>query len=390
MKRNLKTTFCLLTAFALAFSFVACGGGGGSDAVTYSGSSDPAVADSTTAAALAEYSMGVIEAGIPLGMVFITPPPGGAPTALSAVPLVGWSTSITIPVPAEAVIYGADYGMGGSGSADINGTMTLFLSNVISEFANTWNVDYGVLDGSIIFNNYSIDGEVALNGKATVPYGNFAFSGEAEFSMSDNDFTGDPGLPVWGEVELTFTNIQASVEGESWSLGEGEWGLEEISPGSGAGIYIVSMTVKYEGSTYKLEDTYIEVDISSDAIEAPGAVVPQGIIIIPTETTTVIISGTELENGLFYHPDLGKVWFSGTIYDNDPPDAVTGGSLTFYDAATEANSFFDVFFGYDGTYNSNEGATFYNLHHFVERYFEKGYIINGTFTPDENAPTILL
>ncbi|MBN2719820.1 MAG: hypothetical protein JXR72_01825, partial [Proteobacteria bacterium] len=252
MSKFWRNSTLILSAVFLMFSLIACGGGSSSsDDVAYDGSTDPAVADSRTAATLAEYAMGVVEAGFPLAQPFVEPPPM-MPGSLSAQPLLAWAatTTVTIPAPDEAIIAGSDYSLDGTGTADMNGTLTLYLGAESAE-AETWEIIGGELDGDIVFDDFSTDGGPAVSGKVTVPYSFFYFAGSGQFNITDMEFTGDPGMPDWRNVEMTFTRITVSDDGDSWYLGEGDWELE-IVPGMSADLDIYSLAVEGEGSTYKL------------------------------------------------------------------------------------------------------------------------------------------
>lgn len=315
MAKRFKFITILTAVLGLAFLFMACGGSGGGDSVTYEGSTDPAVADSTTAPTLAEYGIGVLEAGFPLATPFVVPPQGMMPVSLSAQPLA-WAaeTTVTIPVPAEAVYAGSDYDSKyGTGTADINGTMTLYLG-ADSAAANTWEILYGELDGSIVFDDFSIGDEPSLTGTVTVPYGQFMFTGDAIFLVSTMSIPDDPGFLLWELLEMTFTSISVSEGSESWSLGEGDWYME-VSPGSSVSLDIYSMTVEYDGSTYKLEDTNLYVEFNESAPTALEAAVP---LAVPSQTT-FYITGIGEDCGIFYHPVLGVIYFSGELTESEPP-----------------------------------------------------------------------
>lgn len=387
MAKRFQFITILTAALGLAFLFMACGGSGGGSSVTYNGSTDPANADSTTAPTLAEYGIGIVEAGFPLVTPFVTPPSGGAPASLSAQPLVAYAFTMTVilPVPDEAIIYGDEYGPMGSGTADINGTLTMLVGNSVSALADTWYVVNGKLDGSLDFDGFRTEEGPDISGTATVPYASFYFDGPAEFSASAGNFTDtpdNPGTIVWQEVEMTFTNITVSDEGESWSLGEGDWYME-ISPGSSVSLDIYSQTVEYDGSTYKLEDTNLFVQFNESVPVALEAAVP----LADPSQTTFYITGIGEDCGIFYHPVLGVIYFSGELTEEDPPGDITGGELNFFDAVTEGTSLFYIYFGYDYDYLP-DGATVYELNMDTEEYFEIGYFIDGTFIEDPSAPSL--
>ena len=303
------------------------------------------------------------------------------PGSLAAQPLAAaYQTTVTISVPSEAVINGIDYSPSGSGSYEINGAMTLFLGNNDSANADTWFVEYVELDGSITFDGFRTDDEADVTGTVTIPSGGFWFSNDVEFSLSENDFLDNPGFPIWDEVELTFTSITVSEDGDSWALGEGDWYLD-IGEGS-VTLDINSMTVEYDGSTYKLEDTEIYAQFGVSEPAALAAAQP----LADPEVTNFQFSGIEADNGTFYHPELGVIYFSGDLTETDPPGDITEGELNFYDAATDGDSVFFIYFGYDELYNEGEGATVYELNMDTEEYFEIGYFIDGTFIPDATAP----
>jgi len=321
--------------------------------------------------------MGVVEAGFPVASAFITPVPESVPGALSAQPLsLSFHTTVTIPVPSDAAYDGSDYDSKyGTGTADINGSMLLYLHNTTSATANTWDVIDGELDGSIVFNDFRPGEGPDITGTVTVPYASFHFSNDADFLMSTMEIINDPGFPVWEEMDITFTNITVSEDGDSWSLGEGEWNIE-VTPGSSVNLDIYSQTVKYEGSTYKLEDTrlYVEFDDYTP-------------LVIPTVyTTDITISGINYKAGTFFHPELGVLEFGGTINEEDPPGDIIDGILTFYNTMTATQ--YVIEFGYDDTDNTYAPATFYNLNMVVEEYTERGYYIDGTFIASDLAPII--
>ncbi len=381
MSVKVRSTILIMIALMFTFILFACGGGG-SDSLTYDGSTDPAVADSTTAAVLAEYSMGMIEAGFPLATPFVTPPPGLMMKSLAAEPLVASAlTTVTIPVPGDAIIYGADYSEAGTGTADLNGTLTLFLGAESADAA-TWDIIDGEIDGSIVFAGVRTDDGPTLSGRVTVPYGAFFFVDDGQINILSGEFTEDPGPPVWTEVEMTFSNLTVSEGDESWSLGEGDWYLQN-APGSEASLDIYSMTVEYDSSTYKLEETNVTVGFSSGEPEALAA----ESLAEPSSQTQISVSGTdETDNGTFYHPELGVIYFSGDIYETDPPDDITSGHLEFYDAAVDGDAQFDVFFSYDYSDNIYAPATFYNIFMSTEMYSERGYFIDGSFVQSDLAP----
>jgi hypothetical protein len=376
MVKRSKLFVSIFAALALALMFMACGGSssGGGD-VTYSGSTDPAVADSTTAATLAEYGMGATEAGFPLAQMFIVPPEVIL-TGLAAQPQAAYTytTRLLIPVPAEAVIDGSDYSGGGAGTAELGGTLNLFMGNNISADADTWTIIDVEHVGTIAFDGFRVDEGPALDGTVTVSSGIFIFSGIADYSVYQANFVSDPGFPLWQAVDMTFTNVTLSEGGESWSLGEGDWSME-ISLGNWVDIDINSQTVEYDGSTYKVEDTNLYVEFS----EMIPAAIPQ--IVVPVDETSITISGTVSDNGAFYHPVLGLIYFSGSIYEEDPPDEIVSGVLNFYDDPSfSGNLLFSVYFGWDIVVED----TVYNI--FMDGYSERGYFVDGTFMQDDTAP----
>lgn len=382
MAKRFQFITCVTAVLGLAFLFMACGSGSSGGGVTYDGSTDPAVADSTTAATLAEFSLGAVEAGFPLAGVFLAQPQEARPRTIAADPQpVKYNTTVTIQVPNDAVYYGSDYDSKyGTGTAEISGSMTLYLDSWISATADTWYVDYAQLDGSIVFNDFRAGEEPDITGTVTISDSVFYFSGEADFSISGGEFLDDPGLPIWDEVELTFDEITVSDEGDSWNLGEGDCYLDIEEDSVTLDIY--SMTVGYDGSTYKLEDT--EVYVEFDEIEPEPAAIPQA---VTTEQTIIEFQGTKTNNGTFYHPELGVIYFSGELTEEDPPGDLVEGELNFYDAAGEGDSQFYIYFGFDSEYGKN-GATVYELNLDTEEFSEIGYFIDGTFIPDPSAPPL--
>jgi len=362
MFKGFKGSVLILMMVLIAFSVVACGGGTSSSSVTYDGSSDPAVADSTNASTLAEFGMGAVQAGFPLAEPFVMGPPGMVVVALEARPqAMAFETTITIPVPADAVIQGSEYDSTyGTGTADLNGTLTIYLGSDDAEAA-TWYILEGVLNGNIVFDDFSPEGEPTISGKVTVPYGKFYFYEEGVgINLNTSEWTGDPGPPVWLEVEMTFSNLTVTDSDGSWYLGEGDWYLENV-PNVTASLDINSLTVEYDGNTYKLEDTNVFVDIGEGSNE-------------------ISIAGTGLiENGTFYHPDLGVIYFSGGLIDAGD-GGIVDGLLEFYDAAVEGTLIFTVEFEWD----DSEGATAYWIYFEDGSYDEFGYY-DGSFTPDPGA-----
>ena len=372
MARVSRGSILTLAVVLIAFSLMACGGSsGGGDATTYTGSTDPATADSTTAAVLAEYGMGSVEAGFPLAQAFVVPLPSD-PNGLSAQPLADpFNTVVTVPVPGDAVIEGSEYGSGGSGTARITGEMTLYLHNSYSAVADTWYIAEAELNGEIVFTGYNIEeGEPAITGTVTVPSGFFWFSNEGvQFSLSEGDFLDNPGFPIWSEVTMAFTEIDLAEGSDLWTLGEGDWDLQ-IELGYGASLDINSMTVEYESQTYKLEDTNVTVTFGD---------IRQ---IIEPDSTSIQISGTgENENGTFYHPTLGVTYFSGLLLEQDPPGEIVNGALSFYDAPTQETELFYVEFEYDEL----EGATAYCIYIIEGGIYQYGYFVDGAFVPDVSA-----
>ena len=377
MTKRYQIILILAVVSGLMFLFIACGGSSGDNSVTYSGSTDPAIADSTTAIILAEYGMGTLEAGFPLAGPFITPPPGMLMVGLSAQPLeAAFTTTVTIDVPPQAVYFGSDYDSKyGTGTADINGSMTMLLGNNISADADTWFIVESELDGSIVFDGFRADDGPTVTGTVTVPYGLFEFSGDANFLMSTMSIPDDPGYPVWQELEMTFKRISVSDGSESWSLGEGDW-IMSIVPGSSVNLDIYSLTVKYQDKTYKLEDTRLGVAFSE--------ITP---LILTTERTDITILGIDYKAGTFFHHDLGEILFGGTLREENPPGDIVQGDLTFYTIL--GATLYNIYFGYDYVQGSMAPATFYNLYIGLD-YFEKGYYIDGSFIEDATAPDIIL
>lgn len=380
MVKRFQFITVLTAVLGLAFLFMACGssGGGGGD-VAYEGSTDPAVADSTTAATLAEYGIGVLEAGFPLVTPFVTPPFEAGPVSLVVMPAYDFTMTVVLPVPDGAVISGDEYSPMGAGTADLDGTLTMLVGNSVSAMADTWYVMSGELDGSLDFDGFRTEEGPAISGKATVPYASFYFDGPAEFSASEGNFTDtpdNPGTIVWQEVEMTFTSITVSDEGDSWTLGEGDWSME-ISPGISVDLDINSQTVEYDGSTYKLEDTNLYVEFNGSTPTALAAVVP---LVGPSETA-FYISGIGESNGTFYHPELGVIYFSGVILEAE--GEITGNGVAFFDGVDDEVStrLFDVDFAYD----DGQGSTAYWINVDSEGYDEFGYFVDGTFMPDASA-----
>jgi hypothetical protein len=366
MSKRLKGLILVMFLVLFTFSIVACGSSSdsddSSDSIAYDGSTDPAVADSTNAATLAEYGMGVVQAGFPLVQPFVMELPSPVPNALNAQPLdLVAQTTVTVPVPDFAIIYGSDYGEAGTGTADLNGTLTLYLGSEDAEAA-TWYIIEGELDGSVVFDGFTTDGGPAISGEVTIPYGLFEFAEDnSRINIDTGEWLDDPGPPVWLEVEMTFANLTVDDGEYSWALGEGVWYLEN-NPGVSASLDIDTMAVQGEGNTYKLEDTNI-------------LVVPAG------ETGREIeIAGTgEIPNGTFYHPDLGVIYFQGTLIEEDE-DGIVDGLLQFYDAVEEGSLVFTIQFEWD----DDGSMTAYWLYFDDDSYDEFGYY-DGSFTPDEAA-----
>lgn len=361
MLKGSKGSILVLIMVLFTFSVVACGGGSSSDSVTYSGSTDPAVADSTTAATLGEYDMGSLEAGLPVVSPFVMAP-ASSQAAISAQPQA-WTfeTTMVMPLPAEAMLYGSDYDEAGTGTGDLNGTLTLTLGSEDAE-ATTWYIDHGELNGNIVFDGFTPDGGPTVSGKVTIPSGTFYFAGaDVGVDIGTGEWLNEPDVLVWLEVDMTFSNLTVTDEGDSWSLGQGILYLKN-NPGIAASLDIESQTIEYDGDTYKVEDTNLYVDIE------------EGYVVFS-------ISGTGIdENGTFYHPVLGVTWMSGAIAETDA-EGIVEGELYFYDAVTEGNLVFTILFVWDDV----EGATAYWIDLEDGSYDEFGYYVDGTFVEDASA-----
>ena len=132
MGKQIRAFISITAVITLAFMFMACGGSSsGGDDIVYEGSTDPAVADSTTAPTLAEYGIGSVEAGFPLVAPFAAQPPEMMPASLAAQPMFAMHiTTVTIALPPEASYYGSDYDSEyGTGIAELGGMLTLSLGN---------------------------------------------------------------------------------------------------------------------------------------------------------------------------------------------------------------------------------------------------------------------
>ena len=386
MAKRFQLPVFVTVSLGLMFLFMACGGssGGGGD-VVYEGSTDPAVADSTNATVLAEYGIGSLEAGFPLAGPFVTPPPEKV-RVLSAEPLIPyWETTVTVDVPSEAVYYGNDYDSKyGSGTADIDGSMTMVLGNNTAADANTWYIVEVELDGSIYFDDFCTGDQPAITGRVTIPYGLFTFSGNAAFLLSTMEIPDDPGFPIWEEVLMTFTKISVTDGEESWSLGEGEWEMT-LFAGSWVDLDIISMTVGYQGDTFKLEDTNLYVEMNDDPPQPAALRVRAVPAFMGTEYTIINISGIDYKAGTFYHPDLGVIEFAGNLLESDPPGDLVEGNLTFY--STMGATLYNIWFDYDDDDdNIYDPATYYRLD--IDEYTERGYFIDGSFIPTDLAPLI--
>ena len=172
------------------------------------------------------------------------------------------------------------------------------MGNNIASDADTWTIIEVEHAGTIAFDGFRVDEGPALTGTVTVSSGLFTFSGIPEYSVSQADFLNDPGFPIWQVVDMTFTEITLSEGSESWSLGEGDWSME-ISLGDWVDIDI----------NYKIEDTNLYVEFSNSI----PAAVPQ--IVIPVDQTFIGLSGIDSDNGAFYHPELGLIYYTASIRD---------------------------------------------------------------------------
>jgi hypothetical protein len=362
MKKNMKTTFCLLTAFAMAFSFMACGGGGGgSDAVTYGGNSDPAVADTTTTVPLAQSGLRAVTGLFPTVQVLF---PGGeeaAPAAasLSAEPLAEYFyTNVAVAIPSDAVIDGIDFG--GEGTVQLAGTLTLELYST-SAVANTWMIDGAEMAGQFIFDGYSNEtGGWTVTGTMDVSLGYLEFSNpEAEFYM-DNPSLDNVGYPMFSYIEYTFDSLTVADGEDSYQVGDADLVLEM---GEGILLTVNKATVSGDGEEYKIVDTTLEV-ASADG-------------------DTIYIYGLdEAFFGTIYDFTHGWIYFNAEISEaSSEMDWVYGTiELSTDGETTDATIYLDYDEELDSYYNAFIGA--------VE--IGRGWWVDWELIPDAGAPTIVL
>ena len=383
--KNVSVIMLVCVAFALA---IGCGGGGGgSDAVTYNGSEAEAVADSTNFTDLASYALAMPEAAGPLAGFFLGAAGEVWADPLSAEPqFYGFTTFVTIPF--SKTIQGSLYSNDGSGSADVSGTLVLFLGSD-SDTAATWDVVEADFEGTVTLNSFDGMGDgLAASGVLTISEAEFLYENNPTININTGDWVVGPQPDTFymDAAFVTFTDITVTADGDSWSLGEGEWYVTSNTELIGTiDIELTSMTVGYEGQTYKLEDAFVQVTKTNPAAAESAQVQPLETIPVVTTRVDISVTGYPGSTAVFYHPTLGYVYFESDIRYETPPGDITGGSIALY--VSGDSKVCTIYFGYDGL----AGSAFYNLYEQSPgTYGEKGYIIDGIMTPDPSAPIILL
>jgi len=360
MKKHVSKIFVLMALLAtLTLAFACGGGGGGSDTVAYNGNTDPAIADSTTSTPLAQSALNGVGSVFPTVQILFAGDPGGEFASLAVEPLVAFFyTFVTIPIPSEAVIDGADFG--GEGTVTLAGTLTLELHS-LSGIADTWTVIGSEMAGRFIFDGYTNgEGGQTVTGTMFVGHGNFDFSNSpVDFSMAAQDFLDDPGFPVFDYIEYTFNSLIVTDGEDSCQVGDGEF---IIDMGEGLILEIYKVTVAGDGETLKIEDTTVEIVFGDGDI--------------------ITISGLgEDTYGTFYDHTLGWIYFNADFIEEDPPGDVTSGYMELSTDGVGPDSYFYI------QYNVDDGS-YYNLY-VSDSLVEKGWWVNWELTPDPAAPTII-
>lgn len=367
MKKNLTTTLSILMVLAMAFSFIACGGGGSSSVLTYDGNTDPAVADSTTATPLAQAGLNSAAAGFPVVQAFFMEEPGAEPAA--AQPLVAYDgTFVTIQIPSDAVIDGAY--LGGDGTMTLAGTVTMWVQEV-SAGAVTWTVTDAVMNGTVTFDGYYNGAgsvEEQLTGTVTVTDTDIVFSNDpVEFPLADIGSIQDYiDFPIFTDVAITFTHLTVGTGADSYSLGEGdlEFALGEFD----VEVYINTLTVSFGGETYKIVDGLIYVAFGPDGVD-------------------IMIGGIDIDSdyATVYHPTLGMFYFYASFFEDDLVGDITSGNFEISEDGSTSIAEFIV------EYDEEIWGTYYNLLVDGEdNPVEKGYLLDWEFIPDPAVPDILM
>jgi len=362
-----KLVMILAVAAFSASMLMACGGSDGAatlGAVTYDGSTDPAVADSLTATPITQNALESVASAFPVVQSMFMGGSSGQPTAaraaIEAQPLAAaYTTTVTMAIPAEAVVDGY------VGTMLPTGALTLELGSDTFP-SDTWTVTQTTMNGNMVFNGFSneMDGET-VTGTTGISNANIIWpGGPVVYSLSAQDFTGDPGMFAITYANITFSNLTIDAgTADAYKLGGGD--LEVSMFPDSVELAINTLTAEYDGETSKVEDTFVDVDFTSN----PGG-----------EVDIITIAGLDATYGVVYHQTHGWIYFSASLTDEHTPDAVTGGYIELSTDGVDPDAIYYI------DYNPTDG-THYNLY-VGGTMVEKGYWVDWEMTPDPTAPTI--
>jgi hypothetical protein len=338
---------------------MACGGSdstGTLGGVTYDGNTAPAVADSTTATSLVQTALDSVSSGFPVVQSLFMSDPGSNPAAVPQAEFT-YTETFVMPIPAEAIVYGMD------GTMTPSGNLTLLVGS--DTMGDTWTVVQTTMNGNMVFDGFTNEpGGETVTGSVSVTNANIIWpDGPVVYSVSEQDFTGDPGMFVITYANLTFSNVTVDAgTADAYSLGGGDL---EVSMGvDSVDVTINTLTVEHDGETSKVEDTNVNVVFTSD---------PEG--------DAITISGIDAKYGVVYDATHGWIYFSATLTEERPPDAVTYGYIELSTDGVDPDAYYYI------DYNPTDG-THYNLY-VGGTLVEKGYWVDWEMTPDPNAPDII-
>lgn len=357
MKARKFVTILAVAAFSASL-LMACGGSDGAatlGAVTYDGSTDPAVADSTTATPITQNALDSVASGFPVVQSLFMSDPGSASPAVAQA-VYAYTGTYVMPIPAEAIVYGD------MGTMLPTGNLTLHVGSDTN--GDTWTVLTTTMNGTMVFDGFTneTDGET-VTGAVGVTNANIMWSNDPViYSVSEQDFTGDPGMFFITYANLTFSNLTVDAgTADAYSLGGGD--LEVSLFSDNADVTINMLTVEHDGETSKVEDTNVNVFFMSN---------PDG--------DQITISGIDADYGVVYDSTYGWIYFSANLTEERPPDAVTGGYIELSTDGVDPDAYY--YLDHNLTY-----GTYYNLY-VSDTLVEKGYWVDWEMTPDPNAPTI--
>jgi len=369
MKARRLVTFLAVAAFSASL-LMACGGSdsAGPSGVVYDGNTSPAVADSTTATGLTQTALDSVASGFPVVQSLFMggqPAQPAAHATIAAQPLaMAYTTTVTMVIPAEAVVDGY------VGTMQPTGTLTMIVGSDTFP-SDLWTVVQTTMNGNMVFSGFSNeqDGQT-VTGTTGISNANIEWpEGPVTYSVSAQDFTGDPGMFVVTFANVTFSSITVDAgTADAYTLGEGD--LEVILEPSGVEVVITSLTVNHDGHVSKVEDTHLTVEFTSN----PGG-----------EVDVITIDGVDAAYGVVYDEVLGKFYFYANLYEEHTPGTVTNGEITLSTDGVDASAYYYI------DYNSTDGS-YYNLYIPVigdtDVLVEKGWWLDWEMVPDPLAPLI--